>query len=229
MYYAILGTGIALAIAFMIVRVKKGGLPALVLKTAASVFFVFCAVEAIYKSGGETYAYGLIIICGLVCGLLGDVFLDQKWIYAQHSDTYLYWGFSCFGAGHLLFIFCLLRHFEISTVAAAIAVGAAAIVAVAVNFSGGLTGIKMGKFRLICGAYSFIILLFAGMAFAAFFSDPAQTAALVLGIGGLLFTVSDLVLSFSYFKKDSPFLVVVNHTTYYAAQYIIASSVLFFK
>ena len=48
-------------------------------------------------------------------------------------------------------------------------------------------------------------------------------------IGGVFFAISDLILSGTYFStgKDRPVDVITNHATYYIAQFIIASSILF--
>lgn len=56
-------------------------------------------------------------------------------------------------------------------------------------------------------------------------------AVVLTSVGGILFTLSDAVLSNMYFKEggNTKPNVVINHTLYYAAQFIIASSVLFIK
>ncbi len=50
----------------------------------------------------------------------------------------------------------------------------------------------------------------------------------VMGIGGLLFLRSDLILSGTYFGvgKDRPVHIVSNHLLYYLGQYMIASGIL---
>ncbi len=51
----------------------------------------------------------------------------------------------------------------------------------------------------------------------------------IMSAGGILFLLSDLVLSGTYFGegKNKPSYVVVNHALYYGAQFCIASSILF--
>jgi len=47
-------------------------------------------------------------------------------------------------------------------------------------------------------------------------------------IGSILFLLSDLVLSMTYFDgKDSKIMIIINHVLYYAAQFSIAVAVLY--
>ena len=48
-------------------------------------------------------------------------------------------------------------------------------------------------------------------------------------VGGVLFLLSDLILSGTYFGegKRRPVDIVTNHVAYYAAQFVIASAVMF--
>jgi len=64
-------------------------------------------------------------------------------------------------------------------------------------------------------------------------------ANLFILIGSILFIVSDLILSITYFSKkedyekkgimnpESRFMIIMNHITYYAAQFLIAIAILF--
>ncbi len=76
-------------------------------------------------------------------------------------------------------------------------------------------------------------LLFFMTAFAIFMSVfngvKANMHLLVMGIGGVFFVISDLILSGTYFGegKNRPVDIVTNHVTYYMAQFIIALSVAF--
>ncbi len=50
-----------------------------------------------------------------------------------------------------------------------------------------------------------------------------------MAVGSVLFTLSDAVLSNTFFGrgKDKPHHLFINHFLYYAGQYLIAASVLF--
>ena len=96
---------------FVYVRVKKGGLAGLFTKTIASVCFILLAVISSTTKTQVSY-YGSIaismFILGLVCGLIGDIVLDQKVMYEFHSTQYLRAGMVSFSVGHVFNIAGLL-------------------------------------------------------------------------------------------------------------------------
>ena len=52
----------------------------------------------------------------------------------------------------------------------------------------------------------------------------------IIFIGSILFALSDLVLSGTYFGgKERPVDIILNYLTYYPAQFLIAFSLLFLK
>ena len=56
-------------------------------------------------------------------------------------------------------------------------------------------------------------------------TSPAGSGLTLLLAGSVLFLLSDLVLSMTYFQtKDSKAIIAVNHLLYYMAQYAIAVS-----
>ncbi|MDR0286490.1 MAG: lysoplasmalogenase, partial [Clostridiales bacterium] len=131
LYWIVLAAGIAATLIFLYLRVKKGGVTGLIAKAVASVGFIATACAALSLNIGF-YGYGLLVIVGLVCGLLGDIWLDLKWIYIQDKDTYLYAGMASFFVGHIFFITAILTHFNWAVIniliALAIAVAGAVIV-----------------------------------------------------------------------------------------------------
>jgi hypothetical protein len=55
------------------------------------------------------------------------------------------------------------------------------------------------------------------------------TCTVLLAAGAILFLLSDLVLVMTYYdNKDSRPFIVVNHVLYYAAEFTIALSILYF-
>jgi uncharacterized membrane protein YhhN len=219
--------GFAAVLYFLAIRVKKGGVPALIAKSAASVLFIASASAALGHNSGQ-HVYGILIILGLVCGLLGDIWLDLKWIYPEDKDIYLFSGFYSFFTGHLFFITAIYLHFDWNA--------PAVIIPFAVSLAGGFISIALekvmkmnyGKFRLTCFLYGFILILTASSSLAAAVTT-GDTVWYIMSAGGILFILSDLVLSGMYFGegKNTPANVIINHGLYYAAQFVIASSVLY--
>jgi hypothetical protein len=67
---------------------------------------------------------------------------------------------------------------------------------------------------------------------AACIAEGWKPQYILMFIGGILFLISDMILSAMYFdknqSKNTSVNVVLNHATYYAAQFCIASSIMFF-
>lgn len=66
-------------------KVKKYTVKAVILKSIVSVLFVAVAVTA-----GPDAPLTKLVIVGLVCGLLGDIWLDLKHIFPEYDKTFLY-------------------------------------------------------------------------------------------------------------------------------------------
>ena len=87
--------GVLVTVAFLILRVMRGGVGAMFLKAGASVCFIGTAFSA-FAYNNENFEYGILVIMGLIFGLLGDVWLDMKYVYKQHNHIYTYAGIICF-------------------------------------------------------------------------------------------------------------------------------------
>ncbi|MCL2513504.1 MAG: lysoplasmalogenase [Oscillospiraceae bacterium] len=244
-YYCTLAVGVFAVIVFLALRVSKGGLNAMFAKAAASVLFVLSALAAlIYGMQGDISfkfrgIYGVLITAGLIFGILGDVFLDLKIVYKESnkkdSEAYTYSGFASFGAGHFFFIAAITyysAYYKTSNLNKAVlfSVLVSIVAALVIYFGAKPMKLDYGKFKLVSAIYGFILFyMTAYAAFSYFFatSGGSMKPLLVLSIGGVLFIISDLILSQTYFGgKDKPAYVVMNHIAYYAAQFLIAFSVL---
>jgi uncharacterized membrane protein YhhN len=87
---------------------------------------------------------------------------------------------------------------------------------------------KYGKFYAIVTVYCLILGTMTGTALWAYVKTR-QLSYLVYTIGAALFLLSDVILSPMYFAikqdRNTPFNFVINHTTYYVGQFMIAFSV----
>ena len=92
-----------------------------------------------------------------------------------------------------------------------------------------LTAIDMHKFRI----FSMIAYLAMGWCILICLKDciiaVGAMGMWLIFIGGVLFVISDLILSGTYFGvgKNRPVDIITNHVSYYLAQFVIASSILF--
>ncbi len=226
-YWIALVPGIVATILFIALRVKKVSVPVLITKAAASVFFISTACAALAVNS-MALNYGLLVIIGLVCGLLGDIWLDLKYVYLQDREVYLYAGFYSFFVGHLFFLAAIFSHYNWTAVTLVLSIVPALIGAAATVAMEKPMKLIYGKFKLTCFIYGFILMAVAASSIVAAVVT-GETVWIFMSIGGMLFVLSDVMLSGTYFGegKNTPVYIVANHVLYYAAQFVIASSVLF--
>jgi uncharacterized membrane protein YhhN len=217
--------GAVTLVLFCIIRDENSSVRALLLKTLTSVFFVLAGLFGI---GAGSLSAGVLVVAGLLFGLIGDVLLDLKFIDKPNSDMYTYGGMGSFLVGHVFYIAALLIVFGLGVggtlISAAIALALAAVVV--------MTTIKVmkydyGKFLAPAAVYSVLLIFFTVLSVYALI-EVGGTAAWLFTVGSVMFLVSDVILSMTYFggKKGKIFLIT-NHATYYAAQFLIAVAIYF--
>ena len=233
LYFIALALGIVATIAFLVKRVKEGGVKAAMLKAFASTLFIATGVAAAASViGADKFSFALFVVMGLVMGLMGDIWLDLKWVYPETNDTYTFAGFGSFMIGHFFYLAGLFIHFADFTKPLYIVIPAV----VALLLGGGVVilekPMKMvyGQFKAITGVYGFVLgfMTFLSGSLALMHNFKEMTLNFMF-VGGVLFLLSDLILSGTYFGegKRRPVDIVTNHVAYYAAQFVIASAVLF--
>lgn len=250
MAYIFLILGMASLVCFCVVRDKYSSTGAIAIKTLTSLFFVATAVAAVLsRPVPELYlTSALLVVGGLVCGLVGDVTLDFKIFLkslnyphaSRDADVMTYTGMAAFGVGHVLYIVATaLRapddHLNLLW-SALIAVG---LVGAIFALSIGVMKMRFGKFLIPSVSYALLLSLFVVYSLWQL-AAAASTANVLLLVGAVMFIVSDLILSITYFSKpedygksgimhpESKFMIVTNHVTYYIAQFFIALAILFF-
>ncbi len=227
--------GMIAMIVFLKLRVSEKRAAAVIAKAITSVFFILCAGAVVLSRAGENQdviRYGILITLGLVCGLLGDVWLDFKFILREFDKQFTYAGFISFAIGHLFFLTAMIRYFKPTGYLIAIAAAISVIAGCAVAFGGKIMKLEYGSFKAITGCYGallFFVTTIALMSVITGYGGTRVPQAIMLA-GAVLFLVSDLILSNTYFGVgyDKPVHIISNHVTYYLAQFLIAASVLAF-
>lgn len=219
-----------LAVIFVIVRAKVGGLIALLFKTLASFGFVASAFVslALLDASQEIKIVACLIGIGLLLGLLGDILLDLKVIY-DNDKIYLNSGMLSFGLGHL-FYFSAFSLYAINLyvdllLPILVSIASALILTVAITLSSKKMKLNFGKFLWQTVAYtmilsfmtvySLVLLIVGGLPWIAF-------------VGIILFFLSDIILSFQYFggKINNKLLIILNHILYYSAQIMLLAVIM---
>ncbi len=212
----------------------------LLFKMLSATLFVICGYSAMTFSGNNS-SYATLIMLGLVFGWLGDLFLhslkDKLWHFAV--------GLVAFLAGHLFYI-AAFHHaikstypqesfftwYEIAIVVAA-AVGVTVFALIKDMFK------KRGPIVVAVIVYGMILVTMLAKAFRyaigewawAMRDDGEMVAVFVtVALGSLLFFLSDASLGVILASKETKRgMRIFNITTYFAAQILLASSVIFVK
>ena len=155
--------------------------------------------------------YKYLIIAGLVISTAGDVFLMLP------SDQFVA-GLVAFLLAHLFYIGAFLS--EISTLTwwllIPFVIYGIVIYAILAPF--------LGKLRLPVVIYVVVILIMAWLSWERW-SQTSQSWALLASIGAVLFLISDTILAINRFRNAFKLARALNLATYFAAQCLIACSV----
>ncbi len=217
-------------------KIRARSLKAVFIKSVVSVLFLAVGSCGWFLSAraGTVSPTGIFVLLGLLCGLLGDLWLDLKFVYPQHDDAFTYMGMAVFGVGHILYILGLLLQYYPKGRPQYVIVPFA-LAAAASGFNLLLEKpmrLRYGKMKPIVFAYG--ICVFSSLAVSgslALGRGWQETALNLFFAGTVLFAVSDVILSGTYWGqgKDRPIDLALNYLTYYPAQYLIALSLLFVR
>ena len=210
--------------------------------------FIATAITAILENPNRSDVLlpALLMIVGLVLGMVGDITLDFK-IYLKNlpyedaekdADKMTYIGMAAFGVGHILYITATALRFGASLNmlwSALIGIGVTAAI-----FSLSIFVLKMRFGKFLIPSISYCVLLTWFVVYSAWQLAVGHSIAnALLLVGSIMFIVSDLILSMTYFSKEedykkegmlnpeSKLMIVANHATYYIAQFLIAIALLF--
>ena len=227
-YYIVLPFGLIVSFIFCLKRAKGYSISNLMLKSVSSLCYLLTAVFALI-SNPVASVYGSLIIFGGALGLVGDILLDLKGIYKKDESTYLKGGFIFFLVGHLFYSTAIIYSALLKPWIVLLCVALSAIFSFLNLLSAKITKVHFGAYRGIVYIYTIFLALTMSLSIAAMIITHFQKGYVILAIGSVLFTLSDAILSNTFFgrNKDSAFYLFTNHLSYYAGQYLIAASIMF--
>jgi uncharacterized membrane protein YhhN len=199
----------ALASAFLTIRAEYRGprLHVYVFKPLTVVLIILIALQAKHATASH---YGSLVVAGLLCSLVGDVFLMLP------RDRFVT-GLLSFLVAHLFYIAAFVSGAWTPGVWAGVALAIYGGLMLGLLWSG------LGKLKAAVVVYVGVILL---MAWAAL--SRAQTTVdgggALAAVGALLFVASDSALAWDRFRGEFKSAQTVVLATYFAAQWLIALS-----
>ena len=202
---------------------------ALLLKTSSSMLFIMTAIFAVYYNKGDM-RYGLLIALGLVFSMLGDIWLDLKWIYPRDIRYYLYGGFVFFMLGHTCYTSALGLSNGMKLTEFLPCLIAPLLVSLGSQLAAKPMKLDFTGYKFIVSLYTFFLVMTLSVSTILAVKTGA-TSQIMMAVGAFLFFLSDLILSNTYFgvdKVSKPY-IASNHALYYAGQFLIAMSVFFFE
>lgn len=222
--------GALFLILFLLEKCRRYSIKETIIKGLTSLTFVGLGIHNFaYLS---FHPLGLLVLIGLICGLFGDIFLELKYSHKVHSRFYTYAGFVSFAIGHIFYITGMMLYLYQSYEWYSF------VIPFTIGIMGGIAlllvekplKLNYGEYKIITVIYTVFLLSMVGTSGYLAISNLFQiTTYNMLFIAGVLFAISDLILSGTYFGigKERPIDLISNSVTYYAAQFLIAFSLFF--
>lgn len=207
----------------------------LTLKMICSAIFLAVGIAAMALTG-HTGPYAWIILAALVFSIIGDFLLHYEDVIENHD--YFFYGMIAFGIAHLLYlsdyIYILAAKipgvkpfswWELVTLVIALAIA---------QMGNKMFRLKPGKLKIPLYLYTTILIgtvihaCYLAVQYGLAGMPDGVMVLIFLGGGGLLFATSDALIGLLHFgdKKPRP-MRIINIVTYYAAQCLLAGTILY--
>lgn len=207
-------------------------------KMISATLFVLCGVFAMKISGNNT-PYATLMLWGLVFGWFGDLFLH--WL--KNVMPIFVLGVVAFLTGHIFYVIAFQKAIEKTYPGSATfewyEVLFVAVSVILVTILAVIKGFYKDRAGMTAGLTVYGVLLLAMFAKTARYAigewaygtndNVVAVFITVLG-GGIFFAVSDILLGYILmFKDEKRSLRIINIVTYFIAQILLASSILFVR
>ena len=214
--------GIFIQAVFIIVEHREKYVLAVTLKGTASVFF--CAIGAIAMSiASANQSFAKLIVFGLCFGALGDILLNLRFVFPAKGQRIFLMGVVAFLTGHILYLCAIVPLSQ--NLLLCVVVGAILAAALLTWIFKVLT--VKPVFKVFGVLYLGAIVLMTTVAIGNVITAPTA-AAWLHSAGGVMFTLSDIVLIFNTFGKERKFSMrIANLSLYYLGQLLIAFSLFY--
>ena len=207
-------------------------------KMISATLFVLCGVFAMKISGNNT-PYATLMLWGLVFGWFGDLFLH--WL--KNVMPIFVLGVVAFLTGHIFYVIAFQKAIEKTYPGSATfewyEVLFVAVSVILVTILTVIKGFYKDRAGMTAGSSVYGVLLLTMLAKTARYAigewaygtndNVVAVFITVLG-GGIFFAVSDILLGYILmFKDEKRSLRIINIVTYFIAQILLASSILFVR
>ena len=200
---------------------KKNYSASVALKGLASLCFVILGFLGARLSKDGQLAHH--VLSGLCLGLIADVLLNLRYVFAKKGKLVFLAGILVFLAGHIFYIIAIAP--KCSCLPVCLAAGAVLTLVLVVWIYRIITAGLV--FRIFGVFYLGAIMIMTSIAVGILLTEPSVFSGLFAG-GAVLFLASDIILILNTFgsrKKES--MRVANLLLYYTGQLMIASSLQF--
>lgn len=223
-------TGAVLLFFFLKEKVKAYSVKAVMFKAAASICFVGVAAVSLFAKG--YHALSICVALGLFFGVLGDIWLDFKYVFKEHDKIFTYAGFISFALGHACYISGMYLEFfnGQSPLYIVLPLVGGLLISISNLFIAKPMKLDYSGYKVISIIYGFFLFSMTLSSLSLSIMMGFNNVTLIMMFaGGLLFTISDLILSGTYFGKgkERPVDIITNSVTYYLAQFVIALALFF--
>ena len=232
-YFAFI-LGVVATIVFLTKRTARVTIDVVAIKSLASMGFILSGLFFFIDNDACPDYMGAFTVGGACFGMLGDIVLDLKYSRLNDADRCTKFGFWTFLIGHIFYSAAMVSVYGIELInVICVVIGVVAGIVVAL-VSEKIMKFEYGKFKKITILYTSILCMTLGFAGGYTITESYTLHSVLLNIGFALFVLSDAFLASLYFSKNEKdrtnrTVIILNHATYYAAQYIIALSLAFYR